>query len=228
MRSAFRSFLLLRNQSQHPFHQVPSESIWCVCECVEQSAGPSEWFGHLRSLGERMNCTIFTLSEHSFGLPSVNPVCHHTHPSEDTTDTTRLPLNLIQLFILAALLNQFVFILNDPSLLCDFFLFLSSCSPSFFFKLLLWDSPPFGVYFQIYKEQILSLRFSYFDWWGFGKGAGHCGLISVKLWKSIFCKSGVCLGVKEDFIKKTLLPLETLETTLYLKRRRHRQTNVWF
>lgn len=54
-----------------------------------------------------------------------------------------------------------------------FFLFSSPPRvPHLFFKLLLWDFPSLVYIFRFYKEQILSLKFSYFDWWGFGKGAG--------------------------------------------------------
>lgn len=227
MRSAFRSFLLLRNQSQHPFHQVPSESIWCVWMCG--TIGWTIWMIRTSTLSRRTNelynfHSLWTLIRSSIGKPCVSPYAPiRRHDGHDT-----FAFKPYSALYSGCFAESVCIYFKRPESAAWFLSFPFLMFPIFFFKLLLWDSPPFGVYFQIYKEQILSLRFSYFDWWGFGKGAGHCGLISVKLWKSIFCKLGVCLGVKEDFIKKTLLPLETLETTLYLKRRRHRQTNVWF
>lgn len=101
----------------------------------------------------------------------VNPVCHRTYPSEDRT---RLPLNLISALYSGCLAESVCIYFKQPESVVYLFF-----SPPSFLKLLLWDFPSLVYIFRFYKEQILSLKLSYFDWWGFGKGAGLCGLIYI-------------------------------------------------
>lgn len=104
---------------------------------------------------------------------------------------TRLPLNLFSALYSGCLAESVSIYFKQPESVV-FFLFMFPI----FFKLLLWDFPSLVYIFRFYKEQILSLKFSYFDWWAFGKGAGLCGLIYINRAGAlgeytVLCKSGV-------------------------------------
>lgn len=170
-------------------HQVPfiNQHFWKHFKhawYVKQSAGSFsesfEWFGHLRSrrMNELYNAHALLLSQthiSSFCLPPVKPSVSPYVPVW-RQDKTHLPLNLFSALCSGCLAESVCIYFKQPESVVWFifffyFLFLL-VFPIFFFKLLLWDFPSLVYIFRFYKEQILSLKFSYFDWWGFGKGAG--------------------------------------------------------